>query len=60
LLDGELYIRISENGQDFVYSIIRRGVCVASAVVPPAGEPYDVLLAVADGCEYHGGSEAMD
>ena len=54
IVQGEVLIRLLEDEQAFVYTILRGGETVESAVVRPAA-PECVSSA-----EYYGGSEAMD
>ena len=67
-MEEEIRIRLSEYGFNFIYSILRGGQVIDSAVVCPIGPPQiesavpepepPALMEIEP--EYYGGSQAMD
>jgi hypothetical protein len=63
---SDIFIRLLEEEQAFIYTVRRGGEAVESAVVPPAGPERDEsglagdCLNAVEYYEYYGGSQAMD
>ena len=57
MFEDEIYIRIGD-GRAFIYTIVRAGAPLETALVQPVMEPEEEEEPVAGG--YYGGSRAMD
>jgi len=56
VLEDEIHIRLAEDGMAFIYSIVRAGASIETAVVRPIEEEGEGFAAPG----YWGGSQVMD